>query len=386
MDGSRRLLFSLVVVAFVLAVLELSAWVAGRALVERNIVYGGLSAEGYSEYLDRRHPVLGWPSPDEYGTDRFDASGSRPIPAFPRPGNACVSLYGDSMTYGAEVDHENAWSNVLARRLGCRVANYGVGGYGTDQAFLRFRENADDEAPVIVLGHLAINILRNVNQFRGLLGSNPFGLKPRFVLDGGGELELVPLPTIPEDQIELFHRHPDRYLDHEYFSFEDPSVSLRLGFPYLISVLRVFDHFKMRAALGRRPPHKEFYEPGHPSRALEVTARIIEGFDSLGRARDKHPLAVVIPIGSDFEYHRRTGAWPYQPLLDRLDGLPSPAVNAGQAMVERIGPERHPCELFDDCSGHFNEEGYTLLAEVVHAALEERGIVPDVAGRESSGS
>lgn len=42
MHGSHRPLFSLVVAAFVVAVLDRAAWVAGRALVERNIVYGGL--------------------------------------------------------------------------------------------------------------------------------------------------------------------------------------------------------------------------------------------------------------------------------------------------------------------------------------------------------
>ena len=33
----------------------------------------------------------------------------------------------------------DGWVEQLSRKLGCRVANYGVSGYGTDQAYVRFQ-------------------------------------------------------------------------------------------------------------------------------------------------------------------------------------------------------------------------------------------------------
>ena len=81
--------------------------------------------------------AAGWPTIDALKTEHYDALCSRPSPAFPKPGNECITLYGDSFTYGEEVDHEDAWSNRLAERIGCHVGNYGVGGYGSDQALLR---------------------------------------------------------------------------------------------------------------------------------------------------------------------------------------------------------------------------------------------------------
>jgi len=388
---SRHVLLSLVVLGMVVVVVEGAAWLAARHLVALNVLYEPpvksryLGFESYGDYLERRDPVLGWPPPDSFGGDRYDRTGSRPIPAFPEPADACVSLYGDSMTYGAEVDHDHAWGNVLSGRLGCRVANYGVGGYGTDQAFLRFRENRGDEAEVIALGHLSVNILRNVNQFRGLLAGNPYGFKPRFILDGDQGLELVPIPTLDPQDFTDFLRQPDRYLEHEYFGLEAPAVSVQVGFPYLATILRALGHFKVRAALARRPGHAVFYERGHASNGLEVTARIIEHFQALAEERGKVPLTVVIPIGSDFEYHVRTGEWAYQSLLDRLRQAGVEPIDAGRGMMSRLEPGRHPCELFRDCSGHFNEEGYALLAAVVHEAMQARGVTPSP-GPTSDGS
>jgi len=140
--------------------------------------------EKYDDYMAQRHPLLGWPSPKAYGGKNFDASGSRIVPAFPTPGNACVSLYGDSFTWSDEVDHEHAWGNVLSQLLGCRVANYGVGGYGADQAYLRFKHNKD-EAPIVILMIFSENIQRHVNQL-GMLRTGGKGIrsfKPRFIIN-----------------------------------------------------------------------------------------------------------------------------------------------------------------------------------------------------------
>ena len=106
--------------------------------------------EEYEHYLSVRDGVLGWPSPLTT-IENLDSSGARVSPAFPAPGSECVSLYGDSFTFGSEVNDEQAWGNVLARNLGCRVANFGVGGYGTDQAVMRFTENTKDSSSIAVL-------------------------------------------------------------------------------------------------------------------------------------------------------------------------------------------------------------------------------------------
>ncbi|MFZ2088324.1 MAG: SGNH/GDSL hydrolase family protein, partial [Desulfobaccales bacterium] len=167
----RRLLFIGIILLVVAGLAEFMAYLKARQLVGHGIAFNPLvTNESHRVYLGRSHPRLGWtPAPE-----KVDALGSRPIPAFhdPLTTRACVSLYGDSFTEGAGVDNEHAWSNVLSVLLDCRVANFGVSGYGTDQAYLSFAGNRTDAAKVVILGFLSENVMRNVNQLRNLISQS----------------------------------------------------------------------------------------------------------------------------------------------------------------------------------------------------------------------
>ncbi len=88
------------------------------------------------------------------------------------------------------------YGEYLKRRdpmLGCRVSNFGVEGYGTDHSYLRFKYNDRDRAKIVILGHLSENIIRNVNQLKGLLyHSRGVDLHPRFIIGQDGSLEFIP--------------------------------------------------------------------------------------------------------------------------------------------------------------------------------------------------
>ena len=51
-----------------------------------------------------------------------------------------IDFYGDSFTYGAEIDNdEDIWTNLISKKLNLIINNRGVGGYGSDQSFLKFK-------------------------------------------------------------------------------------------------------------------------------------------------------------------------------------------------------------------------------------------------------
>ena len=136
---------------------ESIAWLGCRFLAQKGVIYRPVQSAVYDQYLMERDPLLGWPS--------ISSSQQRHSPMHQNEAIPCVSLFGDSFTFAAEVSDSEAWGNVLAGLLGCRVANYGVGGYGSDQAFLAMKSRPADGAGVVFLNHLSENILRNVNQF-----------------------------------------------------------------------------------------------------------------------------------------------------------------------------------------------------------------------------
>ena len=99
-------------------------------------------------------------------------------------GRVCVSLYGDSFT--ADI----TWGNIVAEKLGCDVANYGVGGFGIDQALLRFKHSTDDFARVTLLGFFSEDIARHITRNFDVwvyrprkYGSSGYATKARYILD-----------------------------------------------------------------------------------------------------------------------------------------------------------------------------------------------------------
>jgi hypothetical protein len=363
---------------FIIALAECSSYVfIGQYLARRAayLVYNpaAVTPVEHDDYMLARHPLLGWPSVSEYGGDLFDRTGSRIVPAFPEPGDACVSLYGDSFTWGAEVGHEAAWPNALALRLGCRVANYGVSGYGADQALLRFLDN-DDESPVVVLTVFAENIQRHVNQLASLRtgNRNTRAFKPRFVIGSEGSLEVVPLPTFSRDEFQLIIDDPKSFLKHEYFLPDTPGGPGIPSFPYTGFVLRSLGNERVRTKLSGRPSFAGFYSPAHPSGAVHVTAGIVERFVSEAESRGKRAVVLLLPTGSGLKHYERKGAWTFQPLIDLLEERGIGVGNLGEDLLDRVDAREH-CRLKtkpDICQGHYNEEGNALLAEIVHQRLE----------------
>jgi hypothetical protein len=362
-----------VMLLVVAGTIEGMAWAVGSYLATKAVFYVPEKVEGYARYLALRDPVVGWPMPSTFGTGERDDTGSRAIPAFADTRVSCVSLYGDSFTWGSEVDNEHAWSNVLSELLGCRVSNFGVSGYGTDQAYLRFLHNSGDRAPVVILGHLSLNIIRNVNQMRGLVSFDPYGLKPRFILTRGGQLELVPLPTFTETDYRGLVQWPAGYLRHEYFLPGEPAGSAMLRFPFTLSVLGALQHRHIRAQLSGTPHYLEFYDGNHPSGALLVTTAIIKAFTRDVTKAGRTPVVIIIPAGLDLQYYAKHGRWVYQPLLDRLQDADVNAFDTGPGIMNAVG-SRDPCELLDKCGGHYNDEGNAVLAQIVFNRLRTEGV------------
>lgn len=166
----------------------------------------------------RYDPDLGWRNNPRTrchkGSYIYDGAGLR-APSVKRrpsksrePGVLRVGLFGDSFTHGDGVDYAQTWGHVLEQSLNAqgieaKVFNFGVGGYGLDQALLRWRKDgASFGLDVVVLGFQSENILRSLNMIRVLYFWRtrlPF-TKPRFLLRDG-RLEVINQPAIGPDAL-----------------------------------------------------------------------------------------------------------------------------------------------------------------------------------------
>lgn len=357
-----------VVFALAEASLALLPRIAGKNLL-RGILYfpPEVTRVTYERYLAVRDPVVGWPARDGRAAS---APVPRPSPAFPAPGAWCVTLYGESMTYGDDVSDAEAWGNLLAQRMGCPVGNFGVGGYGTDQALLRFIDNPADLAPATIVGVFADNLLRNVNQYRYFLtGGETLALKPRYVLENG-TLNLVPLPNLSYEQFIDGLRDPRAILPHEVFVPGSRHGPVIWTFPYTLSLLDLVRTDHVTNYVRGRPSWINFHQIDHDSRALPTTVAIVEEFRRRAPI-GKTVVAVIYPSGASYKLTRRTGVSTFRALAAELEAHGVPARDLTADFSAYLG-ERSFCELLTfpaACGGHYNPEGNRVVAAAMQAFL-----------------
>lgn len=166
---------------------------------------GMLSDGSYVVY----DPDLGWSiGPNRRSANGLYFSNAQGLRA-PRTGGSVpwssatpwIAALGDSFTFGEEVAYEDTWVAQLAKLFEGRVAvaNFGVGGYGIDQAYLRYLRDARPRHPsVAMLSFISNNLFRSMIVYTFLNfpeWENPFS-KPRLLVAEEG-LRLVNVPTIP---------------------------------------------------------------------------------------------------------------------------------------------------------------------------------------------
>lgn len=119
-----------------------------------------------------------------------------------------IALVGDSYTFAEDVAFEDSWGYHLEKELGAdfEVLNFGVGGYGVDQAYLRYEKEVRQWNPtVVILGFPSSNVERTMILYHPLSSEwwdFPFS-KPRFILRDG---KLQPLNVPPLPPQDLFSR------------------------------------------------------------------------------------------------------------------------------------------------------------------------------------
>jgi hypothetical protein len=370
--------FYAVALSVALLLLEAGSYGIGRfVLAKSGVIYLPPDAAGYEHYLQVRDPVLGWPSPQEFGAGRYDAKGARVSPAFPdSSARPCVSVYGDSFAFSEEVDAAHAWPNLLAKMLHCRVDNFGVDGYGTDQAYLRYIQNRNtgrETAPIVVIVYWAENLMRNINQYHDLLYSHPdekFSLKPRFVLSTDGRLTYIPLPNFTAAEFTQMLHNPARYLPHEYFLPDHDGGPRSLSFPYTLSLVRCFGNDHILSKLEHVPFFFRYYQADDPGDSMALTAEILKHFRDAVTTSGARPVVLMIPSGQDVRYFQREHIWTYAPLIQLLSQRGILPFNFGNYIISvRSGEDG--CILFTGCDHHFNEQGNAFLALYVARNLSQ---------------
>lgn len=242
-----------------------------------------------------------------------------PLTERPRPvtyGRPLIAAFGDSYTHCTDVRDHETWQTYLAGLLEADVYNFGTGGFGTDQAYLKYLEIRPSlETPIVVLGLISENINRIVNVYRPFYFPKT-GIrlpKPRFVLVAGG-LELIENPLQNVDDIpRLGEEGFVRGLgEHDYWYNRDRYPVRR--FPYariLLSRRMWLEAFhgkldKQIDDIDPRPWENLWNDP----RASELMFTILGSFIGEARGSGQIPIIMILPMQDEVFERRCTGENP----------------------------------------------------------------------------
>jgi hypothetical protein len=140
----------------------------------------------------------------------FDSDGARiETPSQPYDHNVpSVIFVGGSFTMGHGLPYDETFIGRLNKMndFPYQAVNFGVEGYGTDQAFLKLKRVIKKfRVKAVIYTFIGAHVKRNADNDRRLLWpeSRFIGTKPLFGLDSSGQLYLKSHPYKYEDVIEL---------------------------------------------------------------------------------------------------------------------------------------------------------------------------------------
>lgn len=256
-----------------------------------------------------------------------------------------IALFGDSYTYDPDVANHETWAKVLedellANNIKAEVLNFGVSGYGMDQAYLRWKVFGQNYQPdIVIFGFVLKDAQRNVNVFRQILNPTtgiPFS-KPRFVHENNS-LRLVNSPTIALDEIvnvlANFHNSPLGQYEYYYDNRFVQKWWLNSKFLAVIS--------DFLSPTVNEPNGKNVYEPRDSDEHIVMARSITQQFSDDVSDADSQFIVAFLPDKLTLRYlNKDTDKYPY---LEAYEILPELAqqyvfINAEDAFVDDGGVE-----------------------------------------------
>lgn len=288
-------------------------------------------------------------------------------------GTNLMVTYGDSFTEGNILSDKDTWQTAMSSNLQVNVLNQGHNGYGTDQAYLRFKKyHPELGTPWAALCLISENINRCLNVYRPYYTpiSGTYLPKPRFLLEKGKN-ELLPNPLKSADELHRL-KDPEFYEvmgkhDRWYNTGNKP----RFGFPYTRLLFSEYI-WKVLAAHGRGEALHQA-TPGEVDtwndlEARQIMLNIIDDFFADAERMGVKPVLVFIPMKEEVE-EVRAGALPLSLKIVRehcasrgylfFDGMLSFAeagMDVGDLYDETVHPSSAGCQLFGAAFAEFMKE------------------------------
>ena len=237
----KKVLFWCLMLFFVWLVLDGFAYV----LVDRFYVFNGFkkpTGEEIAKFHEELfHPRWGW---DLQPKDNRGPLGNRIGREYEPKEAYMIKTFGDSFTQGA-VENDETFQYLIEEETGWSALNYGVGGYGTDQALFKYQDTTV-KTKYTILGILDENIGRVVMTSWRFYQPGGFWPKPRFAIADDGSIFLIDNPV--KNYADLQKLNDGRFIeslkenDYWFAHLNVQNIPLGLRWPATLTVVPHLDY------------------------------------------------------------------------------------------------------------------------------------------------
>ena len=299
---------------------------------------------------------LGWkPNPGMAGFNREGFNSTELAPSMTHPGVLRVEVFGASYNRGWWKDME---TQLEADGVKAEVLDFGVGGYGIDQSYLRWKKQGAGYQPdIVVLACCLGTIYDNTNIFRLLRlpqSGIPFA-KPRFIVSGSG-LELVSGSLPPPEELAGVMSGLEQWPLLRYEPFYRPadyvySPLRHLAIYSLIeSKLACLGDDTLRYVSNERSVPPRYFTPDRE--AVNLSLELVKAFRKDVENHHTRFFMVNLPSAADLAWYRSTGSFPYAGLYASMQKIAT-VINVEDEMLHAVDKKNTP-SMFS--GGHYSRE------------------------------
>jgi uncharacterized protein YutD len=307
-----------------------------------------------------------------------------------------IATFGDSFTFGRQVNDNETFQWHLSEKLQSNVLNYGVGNYGLDQALLRAkREVPTQPCQIVILGAVPSTIVRILSVWKHYNEyGNTLAFKPRFIVEDR-KLRLIPNLINSREKFTFYRSYLHVINKFDYF-YQTKFLKEILQFPYLYSF---FTNFKRHISLLNliirewKTSKSENPFPRSLAKIMEINLTLRKRL-----FQDKSVIELMDYLLDDFiSYAKQHNFTPILLWMPQKDDIL--AVHAGEYFYENlIGQLAKKCHVIDltavllNCTenntldtfysddsvygGHLSKEGNALIAKVIYDYMQEHNLDP----------
>jgi hypothetical protein len=339
-------------------------------------------------------PVLGWSirpgrrviyDGAHYQSNDLGIRANRDYAPTPPPSVTRLAVFGPSFAHGTEVSNEASWPFLLEHsQPNLEVMNWGVGGYGTDQALLRYLTQGAAYAPhLVIIAYEEENLRRNVNRYRPFYNddTNTPLTKPIFILKDD-HLERLdnPFQSLSALRDAALHT-PNRFLElvcpHDFYCvrerYQTSSFDIFKSYRFLRTLV-----FEMK--FGDRLPTyaTHLFAAYTDQNQTETTQRLIQMFVEQVQQNGSVPLVVTFPRRGTVEAYRRGDNPIYHEGVVQLQNEGIHVLDLTPFFVDAASDDE--LDRFFAPGGHYSEVGNQVVSKAVLNYLCQEELLSNCAG------